>query len=505
MLGLVARGRRRARASPSSPPRRCSTAPSRSSGRCWSASPPTGRSSSRSRTSTGRTRPRCSCSNASSRTPRTAACCSSSPNGSNATTRPGRAGHRRARAPASNQRDRARGALGGRRPRAAPRARRSGDAAGRRWSGDPRAGRRESFLPRGDGPVAGRRRRAGAGGRRMALRPRGRVEVPATVEKVILARIDRLRSRRARRADGRVGARPPVRPVAARGRRRRRARSSARSTSSSASTWSARVAAGPPEYRFKHALIQEAAYRTLVADQRTALHRRAADWLEARTPGARTRSRACWRTTGSPPPTRTRRSRTSPAPPTERGRSTRSTRRSSTTVSCSRSSSAAAIGTRVALVLFKLALALHVSLRFAEANDTYQRAFEHLDAADGPPSPDRHPAGRHELPAERPRPAIGDRVAEHPAVHAAVRSPGRGMARANDRAVAGRTVGDLRRRPPVRVPPARGPPMVGRRAAHRARRRVRHQTRARSGRPGLVGRDLLRARERAGLLPATQR
>jgi oligopeptide transport system substrate-binding protein len=36
----------------------------------------------------------------------------------------------------------------------------------------------------------------------------------------------------------------------------------------------------------------------------------------------------------------------------------------------------------VALVLFKLALALHVSLRFAEANDTYQRAFAFWDPPD---------------------------------------------------------------------------------------------------------------------------
>ena len=44
--------------------------------------------------------------------------------------------------------------------------------------------------------------------------------------------------------------------------------------------------------------------------------------------------------------------------------------------------------------------------------------------------------------------------------------------------------------------------MVRRRAAHRARRRVRHQARAGPRRAGLVGRDLLRARERPGLLPA---
>jgi len=36
-----------------------------------------------------------------------------------------------------------------------------------------------------------------------------------------------------------------------------------------------------PIYRFKHALIQETAYRTLVAAKRTSLHRRAAEWFEA--------------------------------------------------------------------------------------------------------------------------------------------------------------------------------------------------------------------------------
>ncbi|TMB86547.1 MAG: hypothetical protein E6J45_13715 [Chloroflexi bacterium] len=36
-----------------------------------------------------------------------------------------------------------------------------------------------------------------------------------------------------------------------------------------------------PSYRFKHALIQETAYRTLVATRRTALHRRAAHWFES--------------------------------------------------------------------------------------------------------------------------------------------------------------------------------------------------------------------------------
>ena len=37
-----------------------------------------------------------------------------------------------------------------------------------------------------------------------------------------------------------------------------------------------------PEYRFKHVLIQEAAYRTLLSERRIGLHRRAAEWLEHR-------------------------------------------------------------------------------------------------------------------------------------------------------------------------------------------------------------------------------
>jgi len=40
-----------------------------------------------------------------------------------------------------------------------------------------------------------------------------------------------------------------------------------------------------PEYRFKHALIQEAAYRTILTGRRTALHRRAAEWRETRYAG----------------------------------------------------------------------------------------------------------------------------------------------------------------------------------------------------------------------------
>ena len=157
----------------------------------------------------------------------------------------------------------------------------------------------------------------------------------------------------------------------------------------------------------------------------------------------------------------------------------------------------------IALVLFKLALALHMSLRFAEANEMYQRAFDLWRW----PEPTAEPAHRDpprgdELPPERPRPSVGDRVAEHPALHAAVRPPRRGVAGADDRAVARRAMGDLRRRPPLRLPSPGGPDVVGRRAAHRARRRVRDQAGVEPRRPGIVGRDLLRARARAGPLPA---
>ena len=59
----------------------------------------------------------------------------------------------------------------------------------------------------------------------------------------------------------------------------------------------------------------------------------------------------------------------------------------------------------IALVLFKLALALHTSLRFAEANEAYQRAFEHWtppEAAPGPASETLRMATSFR--PERPRP-----------------------------------------------------------------------------------------------------
>jgi tetratricopeptide (TPR) repeat protein len=137
-----------------------------------------------------------------------------------------------------------------------------------------------------------------------------------------------------------------------------------------------------PEYRFKHALIQEAAYRTLVTDERTRLHRKAADWLETTYAGREDEVAGLlahhWLAAEDEEKATTYLTRagdrarqeyaldeaigyyTQLLPILER----RGERR------------------EVALVRFKLALALHMSLRFAEANDTYRRAFTFWDPVD---------------------------------------------------------------------------------------------------------------------------
>ncbi len=130
-----------------------------------------------------------------------------------------------------------------------------------------------------------------------------------------------------------------------------------------------------PEYRFKHALIQEAAYRTLVTVDRNRLHREAAGWLEARFEGREEEVAGLlahhWLAADDEDKAVTYlaiagdRARQEYAldeaighyrellPILERRGEDR----------------------EIALVLFKLALALHMSLRFKEANETYQRAF----------------------------------------------------------------------------------------------------------------------------------
>ena len=107
------------------------------------------------------------------------------------------------------------------------------------------------------------------------------VEVPPTVEKAILARLDRLSAPArelvtAASALGRTFALPLLEGVARRGPRDALHELQRLGLLRQSRRWP------QPEYRFRHALIQETAYRTLLAEQRTSLHRRAAEWLEER-------------------------------------------------------------------------------------------------------------------------------------------------------------------------------------------------------------------------------
>jgi ABC-type oligopeptide transport system substrate-binding subunit/class 3 adenylate cyclase len=208
------------------------------------------------------------------------------------------------------------------------------------------------------------------------------VEVPPTVEKAILARLDRLSPQArdlvtAASALGRTFALPLLEGVLAEAagdglhelQRLGLLRQSRR--------WP------QPEYRFRHALIQETAYRTLLAEQRTRLHRRAAEWLEERYAErdaevlgllayhwlrAEDEEKAADYLLRAGDKARLEYA-LDEAIEHYRGLLPLLERR----------------GERqeIALVLFKLALALHTSLRFAEANETYQRAFEHWT----PPEP----------------------------------------------------------------------------------------------------------------------
>lgn len=131
------------------------------------------------------------------------------------------------------------------------------------------------------------------------------------------------------------------------------------------------------EYRFKHALIQEAAYRTIVAEQRQRLHRRAAEWLESRSAGHRQDALGLLARHWLEAKDDTR----AIIYLMQAGDKARQEYSLDEAIGHYRAllPLLERRGERqeIALVLFKLALALHTSLRFAEANAAYQRAFEH--------------------------------------------------------------------------------------------------------------------------------
>ena len=204
------------------------------------------------------------------------------------------------------------------------------------------------------------------------------VEVPPTVEKVILARIDRLppgshAALMAASVLGRQFGLPLLSAVLSDGEegdvRRSLTDLQRLDLVREARRWP------EPEYRFKHALIQDAAYRTLVSSERTWLHRRAAAWLEETYAGREDEVAGLlahhWLAAEDEDKAVTYLTRAG-----DRARQEYALDE--------------AIGhyrdllpilerrgerQEIALVLFKLALALHMSLRFGEANETYQRAF----------------------------------------------------------------------------------------------------------------------------------
>ncbi|HEY2208607.1 MAG TPA: ABC transporter substrate-binding protein [Gaiellaceae bacterium] len=208
------------------------------------------------------------------------------------------------------------------------------------------------------------------------------VEVPPTVEKAILARLDRLSPQArdlvtAASALGRTFALPLLEGVIDEDAGEALHELQRLGLLRQSRRWP------QPEYRFRHALIQETAYRTLLADQRKRLHRRAAEWLEERYAGregevlgllayhwlrAEDEGKAADYLLGAGDKARLEYALDEAIehyrdllPLLER----RGERQ------------------EIALVLFKLALALHTSLRFAEANEAYQRAFGHWT----PPEP----------------------------------------------------------------------------------------------------------------------
>ncbi|MGZ6708534.1 MAG: ABC transporter substrate-binding protein [Solirubrobacteraceae bacterium] len=215
----------------------------------------------------------------------------------------------------------------------------------------------------------------GAGWR---LDPAAEISVPRSVEKVILARIDRLgddaqHALRAASVLGRRFALGLLERVAGDDPRDLRA---ALHELQRADLIRGARRLPEPEFRFKHALIQDAVYRTLVSGERTRMHRRAAEWLEARHAerlddvagllahhwiAAADIAKAA-RYLGLAG---------------DRARQEHALDEAvafySTLLGLLDEDGATQ---EVALVLFKLALALHSDLRFAEANAAYQRAFD---------------------------------------------------------------------------------------------------------------------------------
>jgi ABC-type oligopeptide transport system substrate-binding subunit/class 3 adenylate cyclase len=202
------------------------------------------------------------------------------------------------------------------------------------------------------------------------------VEVPETVEKVILARLDRLPSAShevvaAASALGRRFALPLLEGVLDEPPGEALHELQRFGLLLQSRRWP------QPEFRFRHALIQETAYRTLLAEPRAALHRRAAEWLEERYAGHDAEVLGLlahhWLAAANDDRAAGYLLRAGDKARQEHALDEAIEHYRSLLPLLERRGERRAI----ALVLFKLALALHTSLRFSEANEAYQRAFEH--------------------------------------------------------------------------------------------------------------------------------
>ena len=336
------------------------------------------------------------------------------------------------------------------------------------------------------------------------------VEIPATVEKVILARIDRLEGAThealvAASVLGRQFGLPLLEGVADRTPEEVRAALNELQRLDlvrQGRRWP------EPEFRFKHALIQDAAYRTLVREHRNRLHRKAAEWLGRQYAGREDEVAGLlahhWLGAEDEDRATVYLTRAGDRAREEYGLDEAIVHYRQLLPILERR------GQRreIALVLFKLALALHMTLRFAEANETYQRAFDRWDVP-SPTWPSKEAGatiriGTSFLPDDPdPRSAIAwpniqlgmhlfDRLVEAWPERTIVPSLAERWEISDDGL---RYVFHLRD----------GLHVVRRPPADRPRRRVRHQARAGPGCAGLLGRDLLRARTWAGLLPTTHR
>ncbi len=212
------------------------------------------------------------------------------------------------------------------------------------------------------------------------------VEIPRTVEKVILARIDRLDA----------PCREVLTAASVLGRRFSRVLLEGTANGDAGSLEESlhklqrldliRETRRWPqaEFRFKHALIQEAVYRTMVGERRQRLHRRAAEWLESRSGGREHEVLGLlahhWLAAKDDPRAITYL--------TQAGDKARQEYALDEAIGHYRDLllllERRGKRREIALVLFKLALALHASLRFAEANAAYQRAFDHWEDLEPP-------------------------------------------------------------------------------------------------------------------------